>query len=194
MAISLDAGTLQQIARLPAIGLAAAAIEKVMPAAHRPAAGRDLLRTVLDELWAWLASDKLAGKVNMSEVEAKAMPSGQFYYVYLHRLCELALTEKGQMRQLLGAAFSSLTFSIWLIDRYERTLNPGKPVVLGNDLAEVTWEQLAIGLRMMSEAADDRDEVLAWQARTVERLVTEYPCSADPGDFGPPLAKDYFLI
>jgi hypothetical protein len=194
VATSLDASTLQQIARLPAIGLAAAAIEKVMPAARRYAAAHDLLRPMLDELWSWLASDKPAGKVNMSEAEAKAMPSGQLYYVHRHRLLELASAEQGKVRQLLGAAFSNLTFSIWLIDRYERTMNPGKPIVLGNDLAEVTWEQLAIGLRMMPDAADDRDEVLAWQTRTVERLIAKYPCSADPDDFGPPLAKDYFLI
>jgi len=65
--------------------------------------------------------------------------------------------------------------------------------VLGNDLAEVTWDQLAIGLRTALDAADDRDDVLAWQTQTVRRLLAEHTSSSDPRDFGQALAKDYFL-
>ena len=191
--MSLDAPTLQRVARLPSIGLATASIEKVMPAAGRSAASRELLRSVLDALWAWLASDKLVGKVGMSTAEAKVMPSCQLYDTYQYRLFEAATAHQGKVRKLLGAAFSNLTFSIWVIDQHERALNPGKPVVLGNDLAEVTCEQLAIGLRTALDAADDRDEALAWQTQTVRRLLAEHPASADPVNFGTPLAKDYFL-
>lgn len=193
MTTALDPCTLQQVARLPAIGFAAAALEKVLPAARGDAASRDLLRQVLDELWAWLGSRKLAGKINMTETEAKAMPSGRLYYGYQHRVLELAAAHTGKLRNLLGAAFSNLTFSIWLIDQHESVLNPGKPSVLGNDLAEVTWEQLAIGLRTSLDAADDHDDVLAWQMQTVRRLLADHRCSSDPADFGSPLARDYFL-
>jgi hypothetical protein len=65
--------------------------------------------------------------------------------------------------------------------------------VLGNDLAEVTWDQLAIGLRTTLDAAEDRDDVFAWQMRTVARLIAEHPRSPDPTEFGAELAKDYFL-
>lgn len=190
-----DANELKKISKLAAIALATAAIERVLPAAQGHADVESLLRPMLDELWQWQSVEKLHGNANMPLKDAKALPSGKFYFTYQNRLLELADTyiDQGKLYELIGAAIANISFIVWLMDKHERALNPGKPIVLGSDISEVDWGVLAAGLDTAANAADDRDEELRWQLQSIERLAKDHPSSPDPADFGKPVTREYFL-
>lgn len=190
-----DTSELATIAKLPAIAFATAALEHVLPVAEGATDADQVLRAMIDELWAWQLALPAAGARALTQKEARELPSGRFYFVYQARLLELVSEYKrGQpVRDLLGAAIALISFGVWLIDEYERSLYPDKPLVLGNDISEVGWETLAIGLETLVRASPDPAATLAWQHRHVRRLVAEHPASADPSSFGSRLGRSYFF-
>lgn len=190
-----EANDLKKLSKLAAIALATAAIERVLPTAQGHPDIESVVKAMLSELWQWQSAEKLHSKATMPLKDAKALPSGRFYFTYQSRLLELADTymDQGKVYELLGASIANISFIVWLMDKHERALNPGKPIVLGSDISEVGWGVLAAGLDTAANAADNRDEEFAWQTQMIERLAKDHPSPPDPADFGQPVARAYFF-
>lgn len=186
---------LKKISKFAAIALATAAVERVRPVAQGHRDVESLLDAMLDELWQWQSADKPHGKENMTVKDAEALPSARFYFTYQGRLLELVgvYADQGKLEDLLGAAIANISFIVWVMDKYERAANPGKPIVLGSDIAEVGWGTLAIGLETAANAAKDPDEEFRWQSQALARLTKEHPSSPDPTQFGAPVMREYFF-
>jgi hypothetical protein len=184
---------LKKLSGFAAIALATASTEKVLGAARRHPDVDSLLRGLVDKLWRWQLEEKAQGRVNMSETEAKALPSAKFYQ-YEAPLLALAdkYQDQGKVYHLIGATIAALGFIIWQMDIIERAMNPGKPFVLGNDILEVDWETLAASLSTAVKAADDPDEMFAWQKAAIARLTADHPNASDPPSTWRTVPRDYF--
>lgn len=176
-----------------AIALATAVIEKLVPAVEHSPEASSALRRVAEELWHWQTAPKVRGRSTWTQRDARALPSGVFYHDYQNRLVDLVgRCEDSHACDALGAGIVSLTFAIWLIDKDERHANPGKPQVLGNDVAEYSWETLQLVLDTAIEGATDSAQMARWLKGVIDRLAIEHPPSKDPHDFGPPVPRENF--
>jgi hypothetical protein len=191
-----DKNELASIARRPAIAFATAALEKTLPVAKGSADVEHILRAMIDELWAYQSAEPRGHAKAMSEAQARALPSGRFYFTYQARLVNLIGDGRPRGRELhdlLGAAVALITFIVWVLHHEERGLYPKKPLVLGNDIAEVTWETLEIGLTTLTGASLDPDAAIAWQRGILQRLASDYRSSTDADNFGPRVGRAYFI-
>jgi hypothetical protein len=191
-----DRSELARIAMRPAVAFATAALERALPSAKGTPDVEETLRAMLSELWAAEGTEPCAHAGAMSEAQAMALPSARFYFAYQARLLELIASSHHRSRELhalLGAAIALISFIVWVLHLHELSLCPGKPSVLGNDIAEVGWETLEAGLATLIDATSDPDGALTWQREQVARLVVDYPTASDPDELGPPLGRDYFF-
>ena len=189
-----QAEELQKLSTFAAIALATAAIEKVIATAAGHGDVASLLQSLMDELWQWQQADKISGKANMSQQDAEALPSSRLYDSYTGRLLVLAdkYSDQERVLNLIGATIANLSFILWRMDRSERAMNPGKPIVLGSDIAEVDWDVFVTGLETAVAAAADPGSMFDWQKKALQRLAAEQPGSLDSADMGRPVAREYF--
>jgi hypothetical protein len=176
------------------IALAAAIMERLVPAVeHLPNASSTLHR-IIDELWRWQTAPRVQGRSTWTEYDARALPSGVLYWTHQARLVNLVgrYFDDARAREAIGGAIVSLTFAIWLIDKDERNANPEKPQVLGNDVAEFSWETLQLVLDTAVEGAADPAEMARWLTEVMDRLAIEHPRPRDPHDFGQPIPRNKF--
>jgi hypothetical protein len=192
----LDKSELASIAQRSAVAFATAALEKTLPVASGTADVESVLRSMLDELWAYQSAEPRAHTGTMSEAEARALPSGRFYFTYQARLINLIGDGQPRIRKLhdlLGAAIALISFVVWVMHHEERSVYPKKPLVIGNDIAEVTWETLQIGLATLVGASPDPDNALSWQRAALQKLAADHPASKDPNHFGRRVERAYFF-
>lgn len=178
-----------------AIALATAAIEQVLSAAREQTEIHALLEELVEDLWSWQAAEKLHDNEDMSEEQAKALPSFEFYS-RLARLIELRNQHGGQSRihALLCGAIELLYFIVWMMDGVERLLNRGKPFVVGTEVEDKDWEALGNGLEWLVKAADDPEQAYQWQLMTLERLANVHPGNPDEEVLGEPVARGYLFV
>ena len=177
-----------------AIALATVAIEHALETAAPPADVYAHMAALVSDLWAWQASPQVAGHRQMSNDEARAMPSFTFY----GRLAILrALRDQHAHDQRLHALFSGvcsmLELIVWLMDGVERELNWGKPTVVGDEIGDEAWEPLRDGLEALTRAARSPDDEFAWQERIIIAFAAAYPGSGSEereADHGAPVRRD----
>src|SRR5262245_752336 len=134
-----DKSDLARISARAAIAFATAALETTLPVSKGAPDVAQVMRAMIDELWAYQSAEPTGHARAMSEAEARRLPSGRFYFTYQARLLDLIGSGQPWSRKLhdfLGAAIALISFIIWIMHREERRLYPRKPLVLGNDIAE----------------------------------------------------------
>lgn len=181
-----------------AVGFAAAAIENVLGEQNSFGDLHARIELMLDEVWRLPAHPRVQGKSNMTEQEARALPSARLYGhtpALLESCAELEGERDAQQKayHLAYGAFANLLFMVWLLDGMERFLNPGKPLVVGSDISDTNWTALADGLERLAKAARDPDRAFEWQKHVIRRLSKEQPYAPD-AFIGTPLDKSYFGI
>jgi hypothetical protein len=177
------------------VALAAAAVENVLDEGNSFADLHPRVRAMLDDFWRLIAEPVVQGKTTMTETEVRSLPSSR---LYLHtRAIGEACSQLSSVRDahpkaadLADGAFVNLLFIVWQLESVEALLNPGKPPVVPEDVAETTWSALVDGLERLATAARDPDRAFEWQKQTIARVAQDHPYAARA--IGTPVPRAYF--
>jgi len=158
------------------IALATVAIEHALETSAPSHEVHVPIAALVADLWTWQASSQLSGHRQMSDDEARALPSFAFY----GRLAALRALRDGSIgnprsHALLSGVCSLLELNVWLMDGIERELNWGKPTVVGDEVGDEAWGPLQDGLEALTRAAHLPAEEFAWQERIIAAFAAAYP-------------------
>lgn len=185
----------RRFTKYAAVALAAAAIENVLGVENSFGDLHPRVRAMLDDFWRLLGEPVVQGKTKMTEAEVRSLPSSR---LYLHtRVLGEACSQPPSVRDahrkaadLADGAFANLLFMVWQLESVEALLNPGKPRVVPEDVAETNWSALVDGLERLARAARDPDRAFEWQKQTSARLAEDHPYVLR--SIGTLVPRDYF--
>ena len=185
----------KRFTKYAAAALAAAAVENVLGDGNAFGELHRSVRAMLDDFWRLIAEPVAQGKTTMTEAEVRALPASR---LYLHTrdlgaICsELALVRTAYRKaaDLADGAFANLLFMVWQLEGIEFLLNPGKPLVVPEDVGETNWSALVDGLERLARAARDPDRAFEWQQQIIARLAQDHPYA--PGKIGTVVPRAYF--
>lgn len=185
----------RRFTKYAAVALAAAAVENVLGDGNALGDLHGHVRAMVDDFWRLIAEPVVQGKTKMTEAEVRALPSSR---LYLHtralgETCSQLRSVHDAHRKaadLAGGAFANLLFMVWQLESVEAILNPGKPRVVPEDIAETNWSALVDGLEQLAKAARDPDRAFEWQQQTIARLAQDHPYA--PRAIGTVVPRAYF--
>jgi hypothetical protein len=185
----------KRFTKYASVALAAAAIDNVRGADNSSGDLHPRVRAMLDDFWRLIGEPVVQGKTKMTEAEVRSLPSSRLY-VHTRALGEVT----SQLRpvrdihrkaaDLADGVFANLLFMVWQLESVEALLNPGKPPVVPEDVAETSWSALVDGLEGLAKAAHDPDRAFEWQKRTIARLAQDHPYA--PRAIGTLVPRTYF--
>jgi hypothetical protein len=185
----------KRFTKYASVALAAAAIENVLGEGNTFGDLHPRVRAMLDDFWRLIGEPVVEGKTKMTEAELRSLPSSR---LYLHtralgEACSQLRVVRDAHRKaadLADGAFANLLFMVWQLESVEAVLNPGKPPVVPEDIAETNWSALVDGLERLAKAARDPDRAFEWQKQTIARLAQDHPYA--PRSIGTLVPRVYF--
>jgi hypothetical protein len=190
----LDAVALEeQVTDYAAIALATAAMEHVLEAARVQEEPKRALSGLIRELWDWQAGPHSSGHADMSKDDARGLASYRFYSS-LPTFAALRDQHRDvpHVHALLSGVVDALTFIVWVMDGIERLLNWGKPVVVGDEIGDDSWDGLVAALDELARSTPDPGAERAWQLGMLARVIVDHPGIPGEEVLGRPVKKQYF--
>lgn len=187
----------KRFTKYASVALAAAAIENVLSEDNAFVDLHSRVRAMLADFWRFIGEPLLQGKTKMTESEVRSLPSSRLY-LHARALGEtcsqlrLVRADRRKAADLADGAFANLLFMVWQLESVEALLNPGKPAVVPEDVAETNWSALVDGLERLATAARDPDRAFEWQEHTIARLAHDHPYA--PGSIGTLVPRGYFNL
>jgi hypothetical protein len=180
---------LKKLTKYAKIALATICIERGLGFIKKEVKLHKTISELVQDLWRWQTEDKISGKSEMSEDDARKLPSCYFYDKYSEVL--LAVPSNEKINSYVRGTNVLHGFICWEMDALESILNPGKPFVLGNDIMDANMSWLVDGLERIANAANDPSTEAMWQQKAIETLLKHYSVKA--GDYiGTPVTRKNF--
>ena len=132
---------------------------------------------LVDDLWSWQTDGKTTGRDNMTEQEARTLPSYVLYWKY--DTAFLALPHIPARKNAVNAAAMLHGFACWLIEGMEGFLNRDKPFVTDSDILEGKHAWLLESMDWSAEASQDGQRETAWQRRAIQKLQQHHSIKND---------------
>jgi hypothetical protein len=180
---------LRKLTKYSKIALTTIAIERGLEFIKKEIKLHKAISELIQDLWSWQTEDKISDKPDMSDDDARKLPSFYFYEKYSSVL--LAVPENKKANSYIRGTNVLHGYICWEMDALESLLNPGKPFVLGNDIMDAKMAWLEDGLERIANSANDPSSETLWQKKTIDTLLKHY--SVKEGDYiGTPVTKASF--